>query len=51
MTICPIAIAVSCEKCPVFKLCPGKSIIGDYPAEDDSGIEHSNSKEKKEKNS
>ena len=30
MTICPVAIAVGCKKCPVFKICPVKSIIGDY---------------------
>lgn len=29
MTICPIAIAVGCQKCPVFKICPVKSLIGD----------------------
>lgn len=31
MTICPIAIAVGCQKCPVFKLCPVKSMLGDQP--------------------
>jgi hypothetical protein len=31
MTICPIAIAVGCQKCPVFKVCPLKSVIGDAP--------------------
>ena len=30
MTRCPIAIAVGCRKCPAFKVCPVKSIIGDY---------------------
>lgn len=30
MTICPVAIAVGCKKCPVFKVCPVKSVIGDY---------------------
>ncbi len=29
MTICPVAVAVGCKKCPVFKICPAKSIIGD----------------------
>lgn len=29
MTICPIAIAVGCAKCPAFKVCPAKSILGD----------------------
>jgi hypothetical protein len=34
MTLCPIAIAFSCKKCPVFSVCPVKSVIGDYVKED-----------------
>ena len=30
MTICPIAIAVGCKKCPVFSVCPVKTTLGDY---------------------
>ncbi|MGH8460055.1 MAG: hypothetical protein ACRESS_00465 [Stenotrophobium sp.] len=30
MTLCPVALAVGCKKCPVFKICPAKGIIGDY---------------------
>ena len=30
MTLCPVALAVGCIKCPVFNMCPGKGIIGDY---------------------
>ena len=30
MTLCPIAITVGCKKCPVFSLCPLKTVIGDY---------------------
>ncbi len=30
MTLCPIAIAVGCKKCPAFAVCPLKSVIGDY---------------------
>ena len=30
MTLCPIAIAVGCKKCPAFSVCPLKSVIGDY---------------------
>ena len=30
MTLCPVALAVGCTKCPVFKICPAKEIIGDY---------------------
>jgi hypothetical protein len=29
MTLCPVAIAVGCKKCPVFSVCPLKSVIGD----------------------
>jgi hypothetical protein len=37
MVICPVAIAVGCKKCPIFNVCPVKSIIGDQkaPADDD----------------
>lgn len=33
MTICPIAIAVGCKKCPIFAVCPVKGVIGDYKKE------------------
>ncbi|MEY2953879.1 MAG: hypothetical protein RLZZ401_1966 [Pseudomonadota bacterium] len=29
MTLCPIAIAVGCQKCPAFKVCPLKTVLGD----------------------
>ena len=29
MTLCPIALVAGCRKCPAFKVCPLKSIIGD----------------------
>ena len=32
MTLCPIAIAASCKKCPVVSFCMLKGIIGDYKA-------------------
>jgi len=31
MTLCPIALAVGCQKCPLFSVCPLKSVIGDQP--------------------
>ena len=34
MTLCPIAIAVGCKKCPIFSVCPVKGVIGDYVKED-----------------
>jgi len=30
MTLCPIALVVGCKKCPAFKVCPLKGVIGDY---------------------
>ena len=36
MTLCPIAIAVGCKKCPIFAVCPVKGVIGDYKKEDDA---------------
>jgi hypothetical protein len=33
MVLCPVAIAVGCKKCPIFKVCPVKSVIGDYKPE------------------
>jgi hypothetical protein len=31
MKLCPIAIVVGCKKCPAFKICPVKGLIGDAP--------------------
>ena len=36
MTLCPIAIATGCRKCPVVGVCPLKTVIGDYRKEDDA---------------
>ena len=33
MTLCPIALAVGCKKCPAFSVCPLKSVIGDFKKE------------------
>ena len=35
MTICPVALAAGCKKCPVFSVCPLKSVLGDYEKPDD----------------
>ncbi len=29
MTLCPIALAVTCNRCPAFKICPATRILGD----------------------
>ena len=31
MTLCPIALSAGCKKCPVFSVCPLKTVIGDQP--------------------
>ena len=33
MTICPIALAVGCEKCPAFSFCPLTTVLGDQQSE------------------
>ena len=40
MTLCPIALMAGCRKCPAFKVCPVKGVIGDYEREEDPGAEH-----------
>jgi hypothetical protein len=30
MTLCPIAIAVTCRRCPIVSVCPVKTVIGDF---------------------
>ena len=34
MTLCPIAVVAGCEKCPAFKICPLKGVIGSPPKQD-----------------
>lgn len=34
MTLCPVALAVGCRKCPIFSVCPLKGVIGDQKKED-----------------
>jgi hypothetical protein len=48
MKICPIAIAVGCEKCPAFKICPAKASLGGYKEAPAKGAS-SESKAKKPK--
>ena len=36
MTLCPIALAIGCRKCPIFAVCPVKGVIGDYTKEQDA---------------
>jgi len=53
MTLCPVAIAVGCKKCPLFKVCPAKGVIGDYKKEQTEQGSHDknvNASATKEKN-
>jgi hypothetical protein len=36
MTVCPIAIAAGCKKCPAFSVCPLKGVLGDQKKGDDA---------------
>jgi len=35
MVLCPVAITAGCKKCPLFKVCPLKAVIGDQPKKED----------------
>ena len=55
MTICPIALAVGCKKCPAFKFCPLTTVLGDQVVgawEEDlpTADEHLDKEEELEKN-
>ena len=36
MTLCPVALTAGCKKCPVFSVCPLKSVIGDQQKTDET---------------
>ena len=40
MTLCPIALAVGCRKCPAFSACPLKSVIGDHKPDQTQAKQH-----------
>ncbi len=44
MTICPIAIVAGCKKCLMFKVCPLKTLIGDYTKDADKHTKHKDHK-------
>jgi hypothetical protein len=46
MTVCPVAIAVGCKKCPAFSFCPAKSVLGDQAKKDDSSTDSSGGNKK-----
>jgi len=32
VTLCPIALAVGCRRCPAYRVCPLKRVVGDQRA-------------------
>ncbi|MCJ0763238.1 hypothetical protein [Variovorax terrae] len=46
MTLCPIAMAVGCSKCPAFSVCPLKTVIGDQPKAKDAPPKAAQTKKK-----
>jgi hypothetical protein len=36
MTLCPVALAVGCKKCPALSVCPLKGVIGDFKASENT---------------
>jgi hypothetical protein len=36
MTLCPIALAIGRKKCPIVRMCPVKSLIGEYKPENEA---------------
>lgn len=46
MKICPIALAVGCPKCPAFKVCPAKGVLGGYSEPPAKGAQPSQAKGK-----
>ena len=47
MTLCPVALAVGCKKCPMFNICPLKGVIGDYQKENETGAKRAAEGKKK----
>ncbi len=47
MTLCPIALAVGCKKCPAFSVCPLKGVIGDYRKQEEPQIKQQTDDDKK----
>lgn len=46
-TLCPIAIAVGCKKCPAFSVCPLKGVIGDQQKKDEPAAKAEDTKTRK----
>lgn len=46
MTLCPVAMAVGCKKCPAVSFCMLKSFIGDYQAPETRKMQATSAKTK-----
>ena len=49
MTLCPVALAVGCKKCPAFSVCPLKSVIGDHQEADRSEVKREENAKQRDK--
>jgi hypothetical protein len=47
MKLCPIAIVSGCAKCPIYKPCPLKGVIGDYVKPEEKKTDSKTSSKKK----
>ena len=50
VTICPVALAVGCEKCPAFEFCPLTTIFGNQQKEPTGKVWEENFPPEKNKN-
>jgi hypothetical protein len=49
-TLCPIALAVGCRKCPIYRACPLTTVIGDQaPRKPEKSLSRSAPKKKRSK--
>jgi len=49
MVLCPVALAVGCKKCPIFNVCPAKTVIGDYRPDEEAASKKSTASGTKKK--
>jgi hypothetical protein len=50
MTLCPIALMATCNKCPAVGICPLKEVLGDYKPADHVDDAKSASQKEESKN-
>ncbi len=36
MTLCPVAMTAGCRRCPIFAVCPLRTVIGDQSSQNDA---------------